>query len=317
MAPQRSRGSLALHGDRDREPAPGPARREPRVHVARHRRAHPASRASSNTRRSTTPSRVWPTVCCSRTVSSMPWSAWRGLEAASPCSSWTSTTSSWSTTATGTCSGTSSSCRSPSGSRRILRSSDTAARLGGDEFAILLEGAADTRRSVRRCRAGPRALRGELPARLGRALDLGQHRRRALGRLSRVGAGTASRRRRGHVLGEGTRQGPPRGVRAGDAGGRLRASRARERAAPGGRERRVRRPLPADHRHRHRAHRRDRGPGALEPPPSGPPEPGLVHSSRGRDRPDPAHRRIRPRSRLPPALTLGAADSPRWDCAWP
>ena len=48
-----------------------------------------------------------------------------------------------------------------------------------------------------------------------------EHRGRRVGRIAHVGRGAAARRRRRDVLGQGARQEPPRGLRARDAGGGL------------------------------------------------------------------------------------------------
>ena len=190
--------------------------------------------------------------------------------------------------------------------RSVVRASDLAARLGGDEFAALLWDTPDLSGSLRvaerltMAMSPPFELGGQPrspfgPASASPADDRHRHRRRP-----------APERGRGHVLGQGPRQGPGRRLRAIDARGGARACRAL--GGPRARitNQRVRPPVPADRRDRDRPDDRRRGARALEAPDARPDRTRRLHPPRRGVRRDPRHRPVGARARPAPRRANGA-----------
>ena len=134
-----------------------------------------------------------------------------------------------------------------------------------------------------------------------------EHRRRPE-RVRQVARRPAARRRRGHVPGQGAwPRRPVRPLRRRPHGRPFgRPARPRHGAAPRGRARRGRGPLPAAGLPGRPAHRRGRGAGALEPSRPRHPAAGAVHQAGRGQRHHPPHRRAGARAGLPAGPDVAA-----------
>ena len=137
--------------------------------------------------------------------------------------------------------------------------------------------AGDRRRGERRRRAAHRRVARPFLGGLDRGVHQRQHRHRGVRSRHRGVRRPASLRRPGDVPGEGEPPGFVLQVRAGHAGRRQGACRARPRSSPGARARRVVRCVPAHRRTGHRADRRRRSAGALDTPDPRPGSASGVH----------------------------------------
>ena len=215
----------------------------------------------------------------------------------SPCSTSTSTASRGSTTHSATSPATSSSRRSRRASATCVRTGDTISRWGGDEFGILLEELATDAEANAAAERLIDALRDPFWVGIDRGVHQRQHRHRGVRARHRGLRRPPSLRRPGDVPGQGESSRLVLQVRAGDAGRRQGAGRARPRPPSGDRARRVVRRLPADRRALHRPDRRRRGAGSLDTPDPRSDPARRVHPGRRSQRLDRRPRRVRsPRS---------------------
>ena len=177
--------------------------------------------------------------------------------------------------------------------RGAVRRHETPARFGGDEFVLVCEDIAGAGRRDRRRRSGcsrrsPSRSRSRTATRfiggsIGIAIATDARRR---------GRRPHPRRRRRHVPRQAGRRRPLVDVRPDRPRPRRRPPGDRGRPAPGDRERRARRPLPAGARRRDRRGRRRRGARALEPPRRRHGAARRLHPDRRGDRPHRPDRRV-------------------------
>ena len=174
----------------------------------------------------------------------------------------------------------------------ILRASDTVGRLGGDEFVILADGVSLSRGPEAIAERVHQVLEAALPPPGDRRhghLHLGEHRHR-VGR-SRIGGGTAARRRHCPVPGQGGRTGPIGALRTGHAVSGEGAARSQVRSGISTRTKRVLPALSPHLRSRPGTGPGGRGPASVAAPDEGDDHARRLHPGAGGEW---SHRRSRP-----------------------